>query len=67
MGRGSVGWSVRVELAGSSMQLMIPAASGTPATLQFTLSLEMLEPLAALQLLRAALSSCPTFLIVGSN
>lgn len=52
VGRGSVGRSVTVNLTGGSMQLMIPAASGTPATLRFTFSLEKLEPSAALRLLR---------------
>ncbi|MGW0818271.1 hypothetical protein ACWD00_34560 [Streptomyces viridiviolaceus] len=52
VGRGSVGRSVTVDLAGGSMQLMIPAASGTPATLRFTFSLEKLEPSAVLRLLR---------------
>jgi hypothetical protein len=52
VGRGSVGWSVTVDLAGGSMELMTPEASGALASLRFTFSLEKLEPSAALRLLR---------------
>ncbi|GGQ85493.1 hypothetical protein GCM10010250_65880 [Streptomyces althioticus] len=52
VGRGSVGRSVRVDLAGGSLELMIPAASGAAASLRFTFSLEKLEPAAGLRLLR---------------
>ncbi|MFF7146257.1 hypothetical protein ACFZB5_34645 [Streptomyces nodosus] len=52
VGRGSVGRSVVVDLAGGSMELMIPEASGALASLRFTFSLEKLEPSAALRLLR---------------
>ncbi|MGW4937324.1 hypothetical protein ACWEQH_30705 [Streptomyces sp. NPDC004166] len=52
VGRGSVGRSVTVDLAGGSMELMTPEASGALASLRFTFSLEKLEPSAALRLLR---------------
>lgn len=52
VGRGSVGRSVRVDLAGGSLELMIPAASGASASLRFTFSLEKLDPAAGLRLLR---------------
>lgn len=52
VGRGSAGRSVTVDLAGGSMELMIPEASGALASLRFTFSLERLEPSAALRLLR---------------
>ncbi|MGP3947073.1 hypothetical protein [Streptomyces sp. 6N106] len=52
LGRGSIGRSVTVELAGGSMQLLIPDTGAGPASLQFTFSLEGLEPAAALRLLR---------------
>ncbi|GAA0534148.1 hypothetical protein [Streptomyces mordarskii] len=52
MGRGSIGRSVNVELVGGSMQLLVPDSAGAPASLQFTFSLEGLEPAAALRLLR---------------
>ncbi|MEU2113895.1 hypothetical protein [Streptomyces sp. NPDC019507] len=51
-GRGSIGRSVDVELAGGCMQLMIPDHADAPASLRFTFSLERLEPAAALRLLR---------------
>lgn len=52
LGRGSIGRSVDVELAGGCMQLMIPDHADAPASLRFTFSLEGLEPAAALRLLR---------------
>ncbi|MFG3480182.1 hypothetical protein ACGF3K_33905 [Streptomyces sp. NPDC047980] len=52
LGRGNIGRSVDVELAGGCMQLMIPDHADAPASLRFTFSLEGLEPAAALRLLR---------------
>ncbi|MFF7717552.1 hypothetical protein [Streptomyces sp. NPDC007988] len=52
LGRGSIGRSVNMELAGGCMQLMISDHSDAPASLRFTFSLEPLEPAAALRLLR---------------
>ncbi|MGW5136218.1 hypothetical protein [Streptomyces sp. NPDC004135] len=52
VGRGSVGRSVTVDLAGGSLELMVPAASSASASLRFTFSLEKLEPTAGLRLLR---------------
>lgn len=52
LGRGSTGRSVRVELAGGDLQLLMPDAPGATASLKFTFSLEGLEPAAALRVLR---------------
>ncbi|MFS8202580.1 hypothetical protein ACLVWQ_28310 [Streptomyces sp. CWNU-52B] len=52
LGRGSTGRSARVELAGGHLQLLMPDAPGAAASLKFTLSLEGLEPAAALRVLR---------------
>ncbi|WP_425984685.1 hypothetical protein [Streptomyces sp. DT171] len=52
LGRGSIGRSVKVELSGGELQLMIPRAAGVPASMRFAFWLERLEPVAALRLLR---------------
>ncbi|WP_411076574.1 hypothetical protein [Streptomyces sp. cmx-4-7] len=52
LGHGSIGRSVKVDLVGGNLQLMIPRTTGAPASMRFTFSLEGLEPTAALRLLR---------------
>ncbi|WP_331736835.1 hypothetical protein OG426_55475 (plasmid) [Streptomyces canus] len=52
LGRGSTGRSVRMELAGSRMQLLMPDDPEAVASLKFAFSLEGLEPAAALRVLR---------------
>ncbi|MEU5709866.1 hypothetical protein [Streptomyces flaveolus] len=52
VGRGSVGRSVTVSMAGGSVELMIPDVRSAPASLRYTFSLDGLEPSAALRLLR---------------
>ncbi|MFE3830220.1 hypothetical protein [Streptomyces sp. NPDC059092] len=52
LGRGVIGRSVRMELAGSALQLLTPYDSGAAASLTLAFSLEGLEPPAALRVLR---------------
>ncbi|MDH6222887.1 hypothetical protein [Streptomyces pseudovenezuelae] len=52
LGLGSVGRSVRMELAGGRLQLLMPENPQTAASLTFSFSLEGLEPAAALRVLR---------------
>ncbi|MFI1415677.1 hypothetical protein ACH4Y0_38035 [Streptomyces sp. NPDC020707] len=52
LGRGSTGRSVRVELAGGQLQLLMPDAPGAAASLKFMFSLAGLDPAAALRVLR---------------
>ncbi|MFE7935570.1 hypothetical protein ACFU6S_43990 [Streptomyces sp. NPDC057456] len=52
LGLGSVGRSVRMELAGGRLQLLMPQNPQAAASLTFSFSLEGLEPAAALRVLR---------------
>ncbi|MEV4865497.1 hypothetical protein [Streptomyces ossamyceticus] len=52
LGRGPTGRSTRITLAGCHLRLLTPEDAGAAASLEFTFSLEGLEPAAALRVLR---------------
>ncbi|MFD8916077.1 hypothetical protein [Streptomyces sp. NPDC059575] len=51
LGRGSIGWSVSVDLGGGSLTLLLPETSDAAATLEFDFAMERLLPAAALRML----------------